>query len=127
MKTAKELYKVNERYSWGSYQPIIDSFGTVFVQVDDADYQGDTRVLYRADNTYGYLCFGWGSCSGCDALQACDTIEQVDELIDQLRGQIKWFVDRQEALSFFRSHDWKGDYSYSQEFVDQCIGVLSDA
>lgn len=54
-----------------SYQPIMDSFGNIILQVDDNDYQGDSRLLYREDDRIGFLQFGWGSCSGCDSLQAC--------------------------------------------------------
>ena len=80
---AETLYP-NFSYCESDYQPIVDSFGNVLIQVDDADYQGDTRVLYEKDGKYGYLNFGWGSCSGCDALQACCNIEEIQELINSL-------------------------------------------
>lgn len=132
--TAKELYPDAMRDSgcfWGAscYQPIVDSFGEVAVQVDDQDYQGDTRVLYRDGDRYGWLQFGWGSCSGCDALQACNSYADVDQLISELRDSIKWFDTAAEALEFFESHDWEGDYSwYSSEqadFVQKCKAYLA--
>lgn len=63
MKTAKELYpeyweneqKSGSFYGPGNYQPIIDEIGNVLVQVDDGDYQGDTRVMYEKDGKYGDL------------------------------------------------------------------------
>jgi hypothetical protein len=73
------------------YQPIIDSFGVVLVQVDDRNYEGDTRVIYEKDGRYGFLVFGWGSCSGCDALQACRSLQEIAELGDQLERSVKWF------------------------------------
>jgi hypothetical protein len=131
MKTAKELYPsgVNDSYlSLGDYQPILNSFGRILIQVDDDDYEGDSRVLYKKDKQYGYLQFGWGSCSGCDALQACASYEEADELITNLFNSIKWFENKKEALIFFKTHDWGGDYSWNfreqKEFVDRVIELL---
>lgn len=131
MKTAIELYpeyvKVEEEYGCfygpGDYQPILSSFGIIVVQVDDNDYQGYSRVLYQDGNKFGWLQFGWGSCSGCDALQACTKMKEIQDLIDELRRDIKWFESSHKCLDFFNNHDWEGDYSWSQkeqlEFVEK--------
>lgn len=131
MKTAAELYpeyvqqeqEYGHFYGPGNYQPIIDSFGKVLLQVDDNDYQGDSRILYRIGNRYGYLIFGWGSCSGCDALQGCDTIAHVDELIQRLHNSIVMFDTLEGLQQHFENKDWALDYSWHSEetkrFVDQ--------
>lgn len=114
---------------WGvDYQPIINHFGTIAVQVDDSDYQGDTRVLYAdTGKGFGYLNFGWGSCSGCDALEACNSYTEAADLIRDLESSIKW-ASKEEMLTFFKTHDWEGDYSWHAEeqkqFVDQTIAFL---
>ncbi len=122
---AKILYPESFTYGLCNYQPIIDHFGTVAVQVDDHNYQGDTRVLYQ---DFSYLQFGWGSCSGCDALQACNSHKEIEELIDSLRNSIKRFSSAQEALDYFLAHDWEGDYSFNRaeqkEFVEKSIEYL---
>ena len=92
------------------YQPIIDSFGKVIVQVEDNDYQGDTRVVYEKDGQYGFLNFGWGSCSGCDALQACSSEKEVDDLIDSLEQDVKWFASLDELKNYLTAKE--RDYSY---------------
>ena len=123
----RELYPEDECY-WSDYQPMLDAFGNIAVQVDDDDYQGDSRVLYDENGEIGLLIFGWGSCSGCDALQACGSLEEVQELCDKLQEDIKWFDDKKQALEYFTSHDWQGDYSWHQtetkEFVNKCIEYL---
>jgi len=132
MTTAKELYNYeDEIYFWGpnNYQPMLDSFGTIVIQVDDNNYQGDSRVLYQSGSMFGWLQFGWGSCSGCDALQACENIEEVQELMNELQNSIKWFFDKEEAIEFFETHDWKGDYSYwnngeQKVFIDKVLKFL---
>lgn len=135
--TFEELYPFEYQqsqkgsYFWtpGSYQPILDSFGKIVLQVNDDDYQGDSRVLYKRNGKYGLLIFGWGSCSGCDALQACDSPEEVMSLANELRDQIRW-LPKDEMLNYFKTHDWKGDFSWSQDetkdFVEKAIGLLGE-
>jgi hypothetical protein len=132
MRTAKEIYKDKIDADWfyiDNYNPMIKEFGDVLVQVDDDDYQGDTRVLYQRDGKIGYLNFGWGSCSGCDALQDCGDIGEVQELMNGLYNHIKWFDDKKQALEWFNTHDWEGDYTWhadeQQEFINECKKVLS--
>lgn len=110
------------------YQPILNAFGNIALQVDDDNYSGDSRVLYNEDGKFGVLIFGWGSCSGCDALLACDTHEEIQEVIDELQGRITWLDDALSALHYFKTHDWQGDYSWhyeeTKEFVEKCIAYL---
>jgi len=135
MKTAKEIYpelweQQKETSFWGfeDYQPLLESLGEILIQVDDNGYQGDSRVLYKKGRKVGWLQFGWGSCSGCDALQGCTTFEEADNLIKELHNSIKWFTPKQ-ALRFFTEHDWFGDYSgrsYEQkEFIEEVLDYLT--
>ncbi len=116
---AKELYpdmedwgqKDGSFYGPGDYSPIVEYIGKVCFEVSDGDYQGDTRVLYeREDGMFGWLNFGWGSCSGCDALQACGSYESIGTLIKGLVQDVRWDT-REGLLEFFKTHDWEGDYS----------------
>lgn len=102
MKTAEELFGTTKEntYYYRVYQTIIDNIGEALVQVDDDDYQGDTRVLLKKDNVFGLLIFGWGSCSGCDALEACESIEDLQKLMDDLYNSVKWFDSLDEAKDY---------------------------
>lgn len=107
----KQLYPDMEAepfYGPGDYQPLIDSFGEVLLQVDDKDYQGDTRVILKRGDEYGLLIFGWGSCSGCDALQACDTYQDIENLRARLESVIKWMTAK-DLLAYIETHDWHLD------------------
>ena len=123
----KDLYE--RGLNWYDYQPMLDAFGKIVIQVDDNDYSGDSRLLYDENGKIGVLIFGWGSCSGCDALQACCSIQEVQELCDTLQESIKWFDNKKQALEYFKSHDWQGDYSWhiraTKEFINKCIEYLS--
>jgi hypothetical protein len=117
MINVKDVY--HEEY-WYDYNPMIQEFGKVVIKIDDDDYQGDSRVLYHLGKV-GYLNFGWGSCSGCDALQACDSIEEVQELANELEQDIIWFDCPENALKYFEEHDWEGDYTWHEK--EQCIFI----
>ena len=126
----KKLYEEdNSGWGWSNYQPMLDSFGKIIVQVDDHDYQGDSRVLYNENGKIGFLLFGWGSCSGCDALQACETLDDVQALCNHLQDSIQWFDNKEQALNWFKTHDWEGDFSWheeeTKEFVKKVIEYLS--
>lgn len=105
---------------FSNYSPIICSFGKVLVQVDAGAYSGDTLVLLSKNGLYGFLAFGWGSCSGCDALQACQTFADVDELIDSLESSIQWFDTLQQAQAYIaNSNERLGSYySHLDEWPD---------
>lgn len=120
---ARELYP--DAGGWfSSYDPIVEALGNVVIRVDQKDYQGDTWVLYNNDGQYSYLCFGWGSCSGCDRLQGCDTYEEVDELIAELKESIIHFDSLDEARTYFNDEARKFNYSWHyQEFKEFMKGV----
>lgn len=99
------------------YTPIINDLGTVLVRHDDDDYQGDTRLALKlGPKLYGFVVIGWGSCSGCDALQASDTPAAVDELIADIRRDVKTFPTL-KALKRYVADDGgrKGAHSWHVE------------
>jgi hypothetical protein len=111
------------------YDELLKSFGhEVVLKVDERNYQGDSWVIFRDGGRYGYLCFGWGSCSGCDALQACQNEEDVEELRQKLRSDTRWFDDAEACLDFFYGHDWEGDHVWHAEefhsFLDRAKTLL---
>lgn len=64
-----------------SYSSIVAKFcDEVIIETWENDYQGSTYCLLRKENKYGYLEFGWGSCSGCDALEACSNYKDLQSL-----------------------------------------------
>ena len=133
MKPIDEVYDKNEEYGWGDYQPMLDSMGyEILCQQEIGSWQGDTLALMRDGLRYGFLVFGWGSCSGCDSLQACSTLHEVHELRQQIHDQIVWKDNASEMLSFLQNRDWESQWYWdceeqTVEFVDKCIAVVSEA
>jgi hypothetical protein len=107
------------------YEDLINSFEvTVLYEEEDNDYQGDTRVLLTDGTRWGVLTFGWGFCSGCDSLQACNTDAEVTELRDELWQLIVWRDGPGELAAYIRDKDWTLDYSYSKTFNDAALSIL---
>lgn len=105
MKKASEIYNGGEY--WWDYTPMLEEFGDILLREDDEGWQGDSFLIYHNDNKYGYLSFGWGSCSGCDALQSCKTISEVQELMDSLYNEIEWYESIKELKESFDDTDWE--------------------
>lgn len=125
MKPIAEVFE-DDYYN---YDRLLSSMGyEIVLQVDDKDYQGDSRVLYRDGDRYGLLVFGWGSCSGCDALYACSNLEEVDTLRTDLHDQIIWKDNRDEMREFIANRDWEAQYSWhaeeTRDFVAKALELL---
>ena len=130
MKTAKEIYPNEERW-FSDYQPILEEFGEILIQVDEEDYQGDSMLLYKLENDkYGILIFGWGSCSGCDALQGCNNYEEVDDLISDLKSKIVEFNNKEDIVKYINNENRKLEYSWYektyQEFYEKVKEYLKE-
>lgn len=118
----------NDIFCLYDYKPIINSLGDVVFTLSDNDYCGDTFVLYHTGNIWEYLEFGWGSCSGCDALQGCETWEEVVNLIKELKNSKIKFENITAALDYFTNHDWNGDWTTETKktFINCAIKILTE-
>lgn len=135
MKAIEEVYPdalESDGYWWGAsdYGRMVESLGyDTLLQVDDDDYQGDSRYVLRDNSRYGILIFGWGSCSGCDALQACGSYKELSDLRDGLHDSIKWHDSAAGLLTYIREKDWDLDYAWhsseTRQFIEQADALLS--
>lgn len=112
-----------------SYHGMASTFGTVVVDVRDDDYQGDERFLLKSGTRWGVHVTGFGSCSGCDALEAAYYDEAaIEELRLEMGNGIKWFDTAQECKEYLTGKDWETHHSYrekeSSEFVALSIAEL---
>lgn len=111
---AKLLYPTwEEGYGPSDYQPILNHFGDIIIQIDDNNHQGDSRILYFINKSYYYLQFGWGSCRGCDALRACATWTDIEDLIYYLKDQIKYLGSIIDVAVYFNEKNWDQEYSWN--------------
>lgn len=123
--------KTLENDVYWNYNDLIDSMEVeVLVEVDENSYEGSSWLIIKDGERYGYLCYGWGSCSGCDALQACASIKDATDLRDELWNSVHWENSAGELLSYFVATDWslKWEYHASEfkEFLEAAKATLYD-
>jgi hypothetical protein len=126
----KEAIDLEGCYDYGT---VVDSMGhETVLEARDDDYQGDSHYLLKDGERWGYLVFGWGSCSGCDALEACyGKREEVESLRDDLRDGIKWFDSLPALADYFGEKDWSTEW-FSREgsfasFKDRVLSMAAAA
>lgn len=81
-----------------SYEGIVESLGFEVLSFDTCgSYQGDHVVLLADGERRGFAVFGYGSCSGCDTLEAVQPWGNddgdwsgVEELREDILNSIHW-------------------------------------
>lgn len=117
--------KYDAPYDYGA---LVGSLGyVILLESHDDDYSGDSFYLLKTWNKgHGFLSFGWGSCSGCDALQGCESLAEVAELREQIDSGIRWFPDLPAMQEYFRTEDLEVKfYSSSGAFLAFRAAVLA--
>lgn len=107
-----EAFAGDSSYHGIGYGDIAAKIGEVLIEESDDDYSGSSYYLLKDGERYGYLEFGWGSCSGCDALEACDTKADLGHLFVSLRDSVHWEASLDAMLAWFVAHDWRGSWSW---------------
>ena len=130
MRTFNEMYPLHDDehgFCVSDYNPLIESIAEVVAREDDDDYQGDTFVIFRDandENRFGFLPIGWGSCSGCDALQSCASPQEVEALRDQLAESVKWGT-AQEIAEHMRGAEERCEH-YATEWASDAFRRLRE-
>ena len=115
----------------GIYDPLLESFGYEFlVKQDEYGHNGDSFVLFGDGDKRGILIFGWGSCSGCDALLGCESYDEIEQLRNKLHNEIRWFQTAKHCLEYYEKHDWEGDFVFHvaiwERFAEKCKSFLKE-
>ena len=130
----EQVYESTRRYSWVDYMPLIKSIDPGIdwlVAVDEDDYQGDSLLLGKARDTgkFYFLTYGWGSCSGCDALQGCENLGDLASLRQDLAKDMREFASASEVMAWLQAKDWRLEFvsaDLAKEFVEAAEKVLED-
>ncbi len=82
------------------------------------DYQGDYAIIFKRDNEFGFLVLGYGSCSGCDAMEACSSEEEYVDLMHSVINSIYWGTAEETIARItneFDDNNWyRNDSSYER-------------
>jgi hypothetical protein len=107
-----------------SYEDIVRSWPYEVLDFETfGSYQGDHLALLKNGDAIGLVVFGYGSCSGCDKLEAItpwDDDEDSDwqPLIDfaaTLRDAIHWEGDRDQLREWIDARPENNWWSYDNE------------
>lgn len=129
MKPIRDIYPDMGENFYGpcDYTPLLKSLGDIIARVDQDDYQGDSWVLFRDGDRFGYLQFGWGSCSGCDSLQSCDSYAEIEKLREDLLSKIRWGT-RAETIAYLHTIDPEVSWAPAElsSFITLAISTMEE-
>ena len=113
-----------DRYGFtGDYEDLIEY--EIVKSFSMGDYEGDyTFHLTDKMGRHGFLVVGYGSCSHCDALQACVTLADVQRLQEEILNDIRWFYSLTELGDWARTYDFKGQWYYYDSQSEEAINYF---
>jgi hypothetical protein len=113
------------------YDGFVQSFEveTVAFANTGSSYQGDMHYMLFDKNNgeYAYLCIGYGSCSGCDWLEAMEGSSEAEfiEARDDLWNGLEWKTGP-DMLAWLRDDARTRDFSYFDD-KDEWMQFLADS
>lgn len=100
-----------------TYQEGFKSLGFEILEwVTFGTYQGDYAVILKEDDTLGFVVIGYGSCSGCDALEACNSNKEYRELMHSVIQSIYWGTQEELLSKINDEYDDNNWYRHDDEF-----------
>lgn len=100
-----------------SYEEGLKSLGVEILEwVTFGTYQGDYAAILKEDDTLGFVVIGYGSCSGCDALEACNSNKEYRELLHSVIQNIYWGTQEELLSKINDEYDDNNWYRYDDDF-----------
>lgn len=98
------------------YDGIIATQGEILKDWIIGDYQGDYVYLVKNNDKYAFTVVGYGSCSGCDALEACENDEDFNRLKESIINDIVWGT-KQDVYDYVFNQEANRWYFYEEEWA----------
>lgn len=116
------------------YDKLATLFGLpILYSWEEPYYQGDAFfVLQGEDGRLGLMVYGFGSCSVCDALQACSTTQDVADLANEMLEETRWFDDKDAMRAFINDPEsklndwWMNDRAITKNIRNWIDGVPNE-
>jgi hypothetical protein len=119
---------VTELPEYPSYMQLVESYGLEVIEsLMLGSYQGDILMVLRNDSgQFGLLVTGYGSCSGCDALEGCrGKAKELETLRSDLCDSIVWYGCG-DFVEYITTKDFKLEY-YGQKEMDKLKPFIAAA
>ncbi|MBG0818297.1 hypothetical protein [Planomonospora sp. ID82291] len=113
----------SKQYDWSDLVNSMPVTIALKAHIGDAA-EGDTFALLRHhDGRYGLSVFGWASCSECDVLKGCKTLDDLTEVRDNVWNGIHWEDNATALLAYLDNTDlalkWWGHTVGGRDFAAQ--------
>lgn len=100
-----------------SYDEIVETQGDIIKDWTLGYYQGDYVYLLKNGDKYAFTVIGYGSCSGCDALEGCGDDEEFNELKEDIVNSIVWGT-KQDVLDYVTNQEANRWYFHEEDWVE---------
>lgn len=118
--------------NYPDYDTLVSSLGHEMIESEVLGaYQGDIIYVLKDGERVGFLVVGYGSCSGCDELEAVapwgsrDDWTAVVALRDRLGTEVRWFDSRDDLAAYLTSDSpelqWWGHNSEYKTWRDKFV------
>lgn len=89
----------------------------IYEQDVDDDYSGDLIAVIRRAGQWGFLQTGYGSCSGCDAIQDAlyGGIDQLRTVRDEVRAKVHWEPSKADLVAYIEARTPENDWWLDSE------------
>lgn len=126
-------------YDYPDWEPLVRDWGYDVVLFETwGSYQGDHFVLLRDGDRCGVAVIGYGSCTGCDALEAAigydsDSRErwrdlpEVQYLSGRERDAVRWFDSWDDAYRWVQTDEAAHDLLIFGEERDKAAARIRNA
>lgn len=88
------------------------------------DWQGDYSLVLKNGNDFGFVVIGYGSCSGCDSMEACETEEEYKSLISSIVSSIFWGTKEEVLAKINNEHDDNNWYRSDIGYEDSVSNLI---
>ena len=117
-----------ERLEWVGYLDLVEAAGLMVLESESVgSYQGEEYVLVRdlESTKFGVLNYGYGSCSGCDLLEAAKSVKDLEDIRDGFRNAVELFDSPKDLLARIEDPKWIDDfYDKPDNFAKLCRNKL---
>jgi hypothetical protein len=100
-----------------SYDEIVATQGEIIKDWIIGSWQGDYVYLLKSGDKYAFTVIGYGSCSGCDALEGCESDEEFNELKEDIVNSIVWGT-KQDVLDYVTNQEANRWYFHEEDWVE---------
>ena len=114
------IYEPDFTHITANWSELVESFSDeIIMQYSVGDYSGDYYFVIKLKSYYGFVSIAYGSCSGCDALEGCESLDELNSLQNSVWNDIRWFSTLDDLKQWAIKYDWEGcEYISGEQLIE---------